>query len=74
MFAELFAKVNTFASHHQVLFAVIIAICIISASWSLEQILDTYVFPKKKLVGYILTIAIAIVILWVTKHFILHVM
>lgn len=74
MFAKLLQKINTFADHHQILFAIIIGFCFISISWAVERIFDEYIFPDKPLHGYVGTIAIALAILWLTKHVILHVM
>jgi len=73
MFSDLFSKVGTLADHHQFIFAIMVTICIVIASWSIEQILEHYIFPKKKLVGYITAIITAVILLWVIKHFVLHV-
>lgn len=73
MFAKFFTKINGFADHHQFVFAIIVASCIIIASWAIEQILDRYIFPQKKLAGYIGAIFFALATLWMVKHFVLHV-
>jgi uncharacterized membrane protein YwzB len=73
MFAELFAKINSFGAHHQAIIAIIIAVCLISISWAIERIFDEFIFPHKPWYGYMLTIIIAVLLLWITKHFILHV-
>jgi len=73
MFSELFAKVGTFADHHQFIFAIVVAICVVIASWSIEQILERYVFHQKKLIGYVIALIIALLVLWLIKHFVLHV-
>jgi len=73
MFARLIEKFNTFAGHHQILFTIIVAICVVCISWAIEQILDRYIFPGQKLINYITIIVIGLAILWLTKHFILHV-
>lgn len=73
MFSKIVEKINTFGDHHQTLFAVIIAFAIICCSWGVEKILEEYVFPHKPLYGYIATIMGGLLLLWLTKHFILHV-
>ena len=73
MFSKLFAKVSTFADHHQLIFAIVVAICVVIISWAIEQILDRYIFHQKKLLGYIAAIVTALIVLWLVKHFVLHV-
>jgi len=72
MYSELFAKFNSFAGHHQIIFTVIVAICLITISWAIEKILEEYIFHHKKLAGYIIAIFGSLFILWMVKHFILH--
>ena len=74
MFSKLIAKLNSFGEHHQVFFAIIIGLCIICISWSIEKILEEYIFSRKPLYGYLATIAVAVFLLWLTKHVILHAM
>ncbi len=38
-----------------------------------EKVFEEYIFPHKPWYGYLLTIIIALLVLWITKHFILHV-
>jgi hypothetical protein len=73
MFSELLEKINSFGEHHQAVIAIIITVCIISISWAIERIFDEFIFPHKPWYGYFLTIMIAVLMLWITKHFILHV-
>lgn len=72
MFGELFDKLNTFAHHHQVLFALIVGFCFISISWGVEKFLEDYVFPKRTLTSYFIVIVGGLFLLWITQHFILR--
>lgn len=74
MFGRIIAKMSDFADHHQIFFTVLIAFCIICISWAVERIFDEYIFPHKPLHGYLITIAGALLMLWVIKHVILHAM
>ena len=73
MFGRLLEKINTFAAHHQVLVALVVALGIIFVTWGTEKILEDYIFPHKPLYGYITIILLGLFILWLTKHVILHV-
>lgn len=73
MFTDVFDKMSSFANHHQALFASIVAVCLICFSWGVEKLLESYLFPKKPIYGYITAITASLVVLWFTQHFILHV-
>lgn len=73
MFSELFTKINSFGAHHQILIAIIVGVCLIAITWAIEKVFEEYIFPHKPWYGYLLTIIIALLALWITKHFILHV-
>lgn len=73
MFSKLIEKLNYLEDHHQMLVALFIAIGVVSFSWGVEKILEEYVFPKKPLYGYIVAIIGGLILLWLTKHFVLHV-
>jgi len=72
MLKELIAKFSTLAEHHQLFFAIIVGLCIVCMSWSIEQILDRFIFPQKKLLGYIVIIFTSFLVFWMVKHCILH--
>lgn len=74
MFSELITKLNSFGGHHQVLFALIIGLCLIAMTWSIEHILEEYILPNKPWYGYISVIILSLLLLWLIKHVILHVM
>ena len=73
MFKEIINKLSTLASHHQAITALIIAVSAVMISWGFEKILEIYFFPKRPLAGYVIAIAIGLLLLWLTQHFILHV-
>jgi len=73
MFEQLVAKLNDLGHHHQVVFTVIITFSVICISWAVERILDHYVFTSKKLHGYLAVIFIALFLLWLTQHVVLHI-
>lgn len=73
MFKKLFNKWNSLQEHHQTIFTLVVLISIICMSWSIEHILEDYIFPSRPLEGYLFIIAAAITLLLVTKHLILHV-
>ncbi len=72
MFNSLWQKLVTFQDHHQLLFGVVIAFSVISASWGIEKLFETYLFPRNPVYGYILAVALGGSLLWLTKHLILH--
>ena len=74
MFEKLITKIGSFADHHQVLVAIAVAICVVCVSWSFEQLLEHYVFPKKPLYGFISVILGGLFLLWLIQHYILHVL
>lgn len=73
MFAKLIQKIGTLADHHQILIAVLISFALICASWGTGRALDRYFLPHKPEYNYIIVIILALFILWLTKHVILHV-
>jgi len=74
MVSKFLTKLSTFADHYQILFTLLVALCVISMSWAIEQILDIFILPHKPLHGYLSVIIISLLILWLTKHLVLHVM
>lgn len=72
MFKELFTKINSFADHHQVIIGIIIGMSIICCTWGFENLLQHFLFPKKPLYGYIIAALGGLLMLWLTKHYILH--
>lgn len=73
MFSRVLDKVSEFADHHQAIFAVIVGFSVICLSWGVEKILENYLFPKKPVYGYVTAIITGLTLLWLTQHFILHV-
>ena len=74
MFSEFFTKFNTFASHHQIIFALLIALCVIVITWAIEKILEEYIFYDKPLRGYLIAIFGGLLTLWLIQHFVLRVL
>jgi len=74
MFGRLVEKLNNFASHHQFFFAALIALSIICISWGVERILDHYIFPRKKLMDYVIAIFGGLILFLCVQHFVLHVL
>lgn len=72
MLDRLWQRLITFQDHHQVLFAVIIALGIISCSWGIEKLFETFLFPRRPVYGYIFALFMGALLLWITKHLILH--
>ena len=72
MFSEFAEKFNSFAGHHQVIFTIMIAFCIIAISWGIEKLLEEHVFYKHPLPGYLIAIFGGLLTLWIIKHIILH--
>ncbi len=72
MFNKLWQKLLTFEDHHQAVFAIVIGFGILSASWGIEKLFDTYFFPQTPVSGYIFAIILGASLLWLTKHIILH--
>jgi len=73
MISEVFNKLSDAANHHQIIFGAIIGVSIICCSWGIEKLLEKFLFPSKPVIGYIVAIAIGFLLLWITKHHILHV-
>jgi hypothetical protein len=71
MFTELFKNFSTFAASHQILITGLIAFGLICLTWGIEKILETYLFPKKPIFGYLIAILGGIALLWTLKHVIL---
>lgn len=73
MFSGLTTKLIELGHHHQIVFTVIVAFSAMCISWAIERIFDHYVFTSKRLHGYVAVIIIALFLLWLTQHVILHV-
>lgn len=73
MFEQLVAKLNELGSHHQMAFTIIVTLSVICMSWAIERIFDHYIFTSKPLQGYITVIIVALFLLWLTQHVILHI-
>jgi len=72
--ASLIDKLSSFGEHHQLLVALAAAFGIVAVTWGTERLLEEYVLPKKKPYSYFVAIGGGLALLWVTKHFILHVL
>jgi len=73
MFAKIFTKFNSFADHHQTFIALIIAFSILCISWGTEKLLEKYLVHYD-VFGYMIAVFGGLLLLWATKHFVLHVM
>jgi hypothetical protein len=73
MFEQLATKLSELGSHHQMAFTIVITFSVICMSWAVERIFDHYIFTTKPLHGYLAVIFIALFLLWLTQHVILHV-
>lgn len=71
--SQLFAKLSEFGHHHQIFFTMLAALAVILISWGIERILDLYIFPERRIYGYLTAIASGLVLLWVIQHLILNV-
>lgn len=69
MFSGFFQKVSTFADHHQLIIAGIIAFSITSLTWGTEKLLEMYLFPTKPARSYVAAVVLGLTLLWVIKHF-----
>jgi hypothetical protein len=74
MFRPVFDKVGSFGSHHQALFALVVTLSFVSFAWGFEKLLETYLFPRKPVYGYVVAVIGGLAALWLTKYFVLHVM
>jgi hypothetical protein len=72
MFTRLWERLHAFQDHHQILFALVAAFAVISASWGLQKLLETFLFPNKPIYGSILALCIGLGLLWITKHVIMQ--
>jgi uncharacterized membrane protein YjjP (DUF1212 family) len=73
MFSQLFAKISTFANHHQAMIAGVVTLGFVCVTWGIEKILERYIFSGSSLAGYIAAIGLGLLLLWITQHYILHV-
>jgi|GEM_PF-971626 len=72
-YSNLYDKLSEFGHHHQILFGVIVALCVMIISWGIERILDVYIFPSKHIYAYIGAVVSGLGVLWIIQHFVLHV-
>lgn len=72
MITTLWDRLHTFQDHHQVLFGVVVAFAVISASWGLEKLFETFLFPSKPVYGYFLAVSVGLTLLWFTKYLIMQ--
>lgn len=73
MFEKLANKLSTFADHHQVAFALIVGFAAVCFTWGLEKLLEHYVGRHYAPLGYFLVLGGGLLLLWITKHFVLHI-
>lgn len=73
MFAQFFSKVSDFAAHHQVIIASVVALCVILATWGIENIVERYFLPNRTVVRYVLAVVVSSLVLWFIQHTVLHV-
>jgi hypothetical protein len=74
MFVKFFNKVSDFASHHQVIIAVVVATCVVFATWGLENLVERYFLPNhKSVLRYFVALIGSGLILWFIQHTVLHV-
>ena len=72
MFSDFFQRMSTFADHHQLIIAALLAFSITSLTWGTEKLLEMYLFPTKPARSYVAAVLIGLIILWVIKHFTLR--
>jgi hypothetical protein len=73
MFSQFFNKVSAFASHHQVIIAGIVAVCVVFATWGIENLVERYFFPNRAVVRYVFAVIGSALVLWFIQHTVLHV-
>lgn len=73
MFKKILHKFNNLADHHQVAFAILAILGIVCFTWGIEKILDYFIIHEKSLTSYLTITLFGLLILWFTKHVILHV-
>lgn len=73
MFDTLWEKFSAFTTHNQIIFILIVGLCVICVSWSTERILEEYVLGKKSLGRYALVIGIGLLVLGLIQHYIRHI-
>jgi len=72
--ANPFAKITSAATHHQLFVAAIAAVSLVCLTWAIEKILDDHLLGGKKTIAtYLTVIVVALTLLWIIKHYILHV-
>lgn len=73
MFSELLNNFNQLASQHQMVLAALVALSVITLTWGIEKLLETYLFPKQPVIGYVIAVTGSVTMLFIVQHFILHV-
>jgi hypothetical protein len=70
MVPQFFNKLSEFAGHHQVFVLLLTGFAFICASWSVEKILENFVFTDNSLMGYMGAIVGSLSVIWVIRHFV----
>lgn len=73
MFKKLFDKFNSFAGRHQALITLTIIFALICITWGIEHLIEMY-FAQFEIYAYLGSIFLGLFLLWLTRHFMLHVL
>ena len=73
MFSDFFAKVGSFMGHHQMLVGALVAFFLITSTWGIEKLMETYLFPNKPIVGFFVAALGGVIGLWLLQHYVLHI-
>ncbi len=70
----MFKKINTFKSHHQIIFAIIIGVSLICFWRGVWGLLDMYLLPNNEELSYWASLAVGLFILYGTNYIVKELM
>ncbi len=73
MLSKVLTKFMIINEHHQVIAGAMVTFAVVCFSWGIHNLLERFMFPNKRVYGYMIAIILGFIFLWTTKQYILFV-
>ena len=71
MLPKVLTKFMTISQNHQVIVGAMVTISVACFSWGIQHLLERFMFPNRRVLGYIVAAGLGFLFLWIAKQYIL---